>query len=132
MQGLRLCSMNTGCHHNQCTNYKGFAKRDISLQFKLFIHSPTVGYLPILSLLDLGRGQNFSLGARSPQCSSPGYPQLHPCKHCTCTRVTKINIVKFNFQKVILGRSTWKGFGIGSPRLCKKDFLLSIFRYQKN
>ena len=44
---LRLCIrlMHTGCNHNQCTDHKSFAKRNISHQFKSLINSLTIGNL---------------------------------------------------------------------------------------
>ena len=62
--------MHTGCHHNQCTDYKSFAKRNISHQIKSLTNSLIIGYLPIFSpIVALGfrKGvKNFVWGAPPP------------------------------------------------------------------
>ena len=57
--------MHTGCRHNQCTNYKSFAKRNILHQFKSLINCLTLGYLCYLGLLSFGvwAGEIFVWGA---------------------------------------------------------------------
>ena len=63
--------MHTECHHNQCTDYKSFAKSNISHQFKSLINSLTMGYLPILSIVALRFGGAKFLfgGGRRPWLS---------------------------------------------------------------
>ena len=63
--------MHSGSHHNQCTDYKSFAKRNILHQFKPLISSLPTGYLPIFSPIVAwgfwGGGRNFCLR----RCRSP-------------------------------------------------------------
>ena len=75
----------------QCTDYKSFAKRNISHQFKSLINSLTVGYLglPIFSpIVALGfGGRNFCSGG----AALPGPPELRPCRNRLKTLSTAVN-----------------------------------------
>ena len=86
--------MHTGCHHNQCTDYKSFAKRNVSHQFKSLISSLTIDYsgLPIFSpiiALEFGRAK-FFFGRRRP--SWP--PELRSCSNCLKTLSAAVNAAK--------------------------------------
>ena len=88
--------MHTGCqcYHNQCTDYKSFAKRNISHQVKSLIHSLTIGYLslPIFSpIVALGFGQAiFLFGGRH----LPGPLELRPCRNRLKTLSAAVNAAK--------------------------------------
>ena len=99
--------MHTGCHHNQCTDYKSFAKHNISHQFKLLINSLTVGYLglPIFSpIVALGFGRaKFLLGGRRPSCP----PELRPCRNRLKTLSAAVNANK-SATRILLKRGETK------------------------
>ena len=91
--------MHTGCHHNQCTDYKSFAKRNISHQFKLLINSITIGYLdlPIFSpIVALGFGRaKFLFRGRRPSCPLLVRPGPNRLK----TLFAAVNATKRDFAK---------------------------------
>ena len=68
--------MHTGYYHNQCTDHKSFAQRNIPHQFKLLINSLTIGYLglPIFSpivAMGFGRAKFLFGGAGPPAPPTP-------------------------------------------------------------
>ena len=79
-----------GCYHNQCTDHKSFAKRNISHQFKSLINSLTIDYLRSTNIFFYCRfrvwaGEIFVWGA--PQ-------KLHNLQHKNCN----INAILITFR----------------------------------
>ena len=95
------------CHHNQCTDYKSFAKRNISHQFKSSINSLTIGYLglPIFfPIVALGFGRaKFLFGGRRP--SWP--PELRPCRNRLKTLSAAVNAAQ-RATRILLKRGETK------------------------
>ena len=102
--------MHTGCqcHHNQCTDYKSFAKRNISHQFKSLINSLTMGYLglPIFSpIVALGFGRaKFLFGGRR---SSWSPSELRPCRSRLKTLSAAVNAAQ-HATRILLKRGETK------------------------
>ena len=102
--------MHTGCqcHHNPCTDYKSFAKRNISHQFKSLINSLTIGYLglPIFSpIVALGFGRaKFLFGRRCPSWSPP---ELRPCRNRSKTLSATVNAAQRK-TRILLKRGETK------------------------
>ena len=114
--------MHTGCHHNQCTDYKSFAKRNISHQFQSLISSLTIGYLglPIFSpIVALGfrAGEIFAWEHRPL-----GPPELRPCRNRLKTLSAAVNAAK-RATRILLKRGQTKI--IFAQKLSNLDLVLN-------
>ena len=102
--------MHTGCqcHHNQCTDFKSFAKRNITHQFKSLINSLTIGYLglPIFSpIVALGFGRaKFLFGGRRPSWPPS---ELRPCRNRLKTLSAAVSAAK-RATRILLKRGETK------------------------
>ena len=102
--------MHTACHHNQCTDYKSFAKRNVSHHLKLLINSLNIiGYLglPIFSpIVALGFGRaKFLLEECRPSWPPPA--ELRPCRNRLKTLSTAVNADK-RVTRILLNESETK------------------------
>ena len=99
--------MHTGCHHNQCTDHKSFAKRNISHQFKSLIDSLATGYLglPIFSpIVALGFGRaKFLFGGAAP----PAPPESWPGRNRFLTLSASVNAAE-RATRILLKRGETK------------------------